>query len=55
LKIQATTDVHHKKGRGKYLLDESTWLPVCREHHDKIHANPAWAFEQGYLERRLTK
>jgi hypothetical protein len=44
-----STDVHHKKGRGKYYLDEDTWLATCRRCHDQIHANPAWAREKGYL------
>src|SRR5574343_423200 len=30
------TDVHHKKGRGKYFLNVSTWLPVCRSCHNWI-------------------
>lgn len=42
-------DVHHVFGRGKYLLDESTWLAVSREAHRKIHDNPKWAREMGYL------
>lgn len=48
-------DVHHRKGRGPYLLDESTWSAVCRACHDRIHSNPQWAFEQGWLESRLQK
>jgi len=47
---QAATEVHHRRGRvGANLLDESTWLPVDAECHRDIHANPAWAYEQGYL------
>lgn len=46
------TEVHHKRGRGKHLLDESTWLPVCPECHRAIHASPAWAYEAGYMESR---
>ena len=35
------TEVHHRAGRiGKNFLDESTWLPVCRDGHNRIHANP---------------
>ncbi len=41
------TDVHHMKGRlGGNFLDESTWLPVCRSCHNRIHA-------QGNIARAL--
>lgn len=49
------TDIHHKKGRGEYLLDTSTWLPVCRNCHAFIETHPAWAKEKGFSEDRLTK
>ena len=39
------TDVHHKNGRGVYHLDESTWLPVCRNCHMWIEEHPAEAYE----------
>jgi hypothetical protein len=42
-------DVHHLAGRGKNTLDVSTFLAVCREHHDEIHNNPRAAKENGYL------
>ena len=45
-------DVHHKRGRGKFLMDKETWLPVCRPCHTFIHDNPQWAYENGMLERR---
>ena len=44
-----STDVHHKAGRGKHYLDKDTWLSVCRSCHDKIHREPIWAREHGYL------
>lgn len=44
------TDVHHKKLRGKYYLDESTFLPVCRTCHNFIHANPILSRELGFLD-----
>ena len=43
-----TTDVHHMKGRGKYLLDTSTWLPVCRNCHMWIEEHPIDAKELGF-------
>ena len=43
------TDIHHMKGRGKYLLDESTWLAVSRYAHVWIHNNPKQARALGYI------
>lgn len=48
-----TTEVHHKKGRGKYLLVVSTWLPCCHNCHHKIEMNPVWAKENGFSISRL--
>ncbi len=48
-----TTDVHHMKGRGKYLLDESTWLPVCRDCHRTIEQDPQMAKQLGLSASRL--
>jgi hypothetical protein len=49
-----STDVHHKMGRGKYLLDETTWMPVCRTCHAQIENNPEWAKSMGYSLSRLS-
>lgn len=46
---RATKDVHHTKGRGRYLNDQTTWLPVCRQCHEWIHNNPFSAREAGLL------
>lgn len=43
------TDIHHKKGRGKYLLAKDTFMALCRECHQRIHDNPGWARENKYL------
>jgi len=48
-----TTDVHHKKGRGKYHLDVSTWLPVCRNCHMWIETHPEDATELGFSESKI--
>ena len=43
-------DVHHSKGRyGGNYLNESTWIALCREHHDWIHRHPKEARERGLL------
>lgn len=52
---KTTADVHHMKGRGKYLLDESTWLPVCRNCHDTIHQYPKESKELGLLISKNSK
>lgn len=46
------TDIHHTRGRGKYLLDTKTWLAVCRHCHKKITDYSAWAIENGYSYKR---
>lgn len=46
------TDVHHKKGRGKYMLVIKTWLSVCRTCHTWIELNPNEAIELGFSEKR---
>ena len=43
-----TTDVHHMKGRGKYLLDTNTWLSVCRSCHNWIEVHPEESKELGF-------
>ena len=42
------TDVHHMKGRGKYHLDTTTWLAVCRNCHMWIEENTVDAIELGF-------
>ena len=46
------TDIHHKfagSNRDAFYLVQSTWLAVCRNCHDWIHANPANARTMGWL------
>lgn len=50
-----TDDPHHTRGRGKYLLDVTTWLPVCRSCHIFITDNATIAIEKGWSESRLAK
>lgn len=42
-------DLHHKAGRGKNFLNESTWLALCRPCHNWVHRNPSKARELGLL------
>jgi len=48
-----STEVHHKKGRGEYYLDDSTFLAVCRSCHTWIENNPKLAIELNLSEKRL--
>jgi len=46
------TDVHHTyagSNREAFYLVQSTWLSVCRNCHDWIHANPADARTMKWL------
>lgn len=47
-----SSDIHHKKGRGKYLLEHL--LPVCRACHTQIESHPQWAYDNGYSLKRHT-
>jgi len=46
-----TTNLHHKAGRiGEMLYDVQYFMACCSEcHPKKIHENPKWARENGYL------
>jgi hypothetical protein len=45
---QRATEVHHMAGRvGPLLLDESRWMPLCRDCHRWATEHPAAAIEQG--------
>lgn len=50
---EKTEDAHHRRGRGAYLLEVSTWLPVCRSCHNFIESHPNIAKEKGWSESRL--
>jgi len=43
------TDIHHMAKRGKNLCNKDTFMSTCRFCHAKIHDNPAWAKENGYI------
>lgn len=42
-------EIHHRKHRGRYLLDTSTWYAVSPSTHRWIHDHPKEAMEMGYL------
>jgi hypothetical protein len=43
------SDIHHRKGRGRYTLDITTFLAACRPCHERIHKHGKWAREMGYI------
>ena len=50
--MNGSTDVHHTyagSNRDAFYLVQSTWLSVCRNCHDWIHAHPAEARILNYL------
>lgn len=48
------TTVHHKKGRGIWLLITKFWLPACVKCHDKINVMPIdEAVKKGLSIRRI--
>jgi len=44
------THVHHRRGRGQFYLDESTFVPASREGDEWIHTNEQAARQAGLLE-----
>jgi len=44
------TEIHHKKGRGIYTTDVSTFMSICRKCHTWVHMNPELSRGLGYLE-----
>lgn len=48
------TDVHHIKGRGKWLLIVLYWMAVCRTCHTWIETHPIEATELGFRESKIT-
>lgn len=50
-KEKKSLDIHHIKnvGSGGGFLDEDNMLVTCRSCHNRIHREPIWAREKGYL------
>jgi hypothetical protein len=40
---ERSQDLHHVAGRGLNLLNDDTWLALCRKHHRWIHDHPGQA------------
>lgn len=41
--------VHHVRGRGKFYLDENTWMALSAEAHREVHDNVTWSRMRGFL------
>jgi hypothetical protein len=46
--------IHHSKGRGKYLLDTSSWVVLCITCHRWVEDHPHDAYEMGFSQLRNT-
>lgn len=47
-----TEGIHHKKGRGKYLLSTETFIASCNACNAWVEANPEEAKSLGVAEKR---
>ena len=47
--IRPATEIHHRKGRGSFMLDTSTWMAVCTKGHQEIHFNTAESYKRGWM------
>lgn len=48
--VNQSTQIHHTAGRINNLLNnEEYWYATCQSCHEHIHANPKWAYENGFL------
>ncbi len=47
--LRRSTEIHHKKGRGKFLLDTSTFMAVCEQAHKEIHFNTEESYKRGWM------
>lgn len=53
-KISKATQVHHLKPRSvrpDLILEVGNFLALCLPCHERIHSNPKWAYEKGFLKR----
>jgi hypothetical protein len=51
-----STDCHHRKGRGKYYLEATTWLSTCADCHRLLHTDlQGWARRMQYLVNPVSK
>lgn len=46
---ERATEIHHRRGRGRFLLKVETWIPVSKEGHLWIHQNQGEARKLGLI------
>lgn len=49
IKAPKSEEIHHKKGRARFMLDTSTWMAVRAGHDKFIHGDPKSAYAKGYM------
>jgi hypothetical protein len=49
------TEIHHKQGRGRYLLAVFTWVSACRRCHDEVGVHSCQAIKDGHSLSRVKK
>lgn len=45
--------IHHTKGRGKFYLDTTTWIPLCLTCHRWVEEHPTQAKELELSQTRI--
>lgn len=48
-----TMTIHHSRGRGEYMLDQLSWIPLCMSCHRWVEENPREAKKMGLSYSRL--
>lgn len=44
-----SNQIHHRRHRGKYLRDVTTFMALCQTCHSMVHANPETSYLEGWL------
>jgi hypothetical protein len=47
--VPRSAEIHHKRGRGKYYLDISTFMACRPGHSNYIHGKTEEAYRKGYM------
>lgn len=48
------TELHHRKGRGRFLLAEEGFMALCHQCHAFIEKHTGWAHRMEYLLNRAS-
>lgn len=47
--MQPSTECHHRRLRGRFYTDSSTFAALCSFHHTLTHSHPLWGRATGLL------